>query len=37
VRYQPLFNLREFDDNHPVLGSWIVDGEAAGIGIRKAA
>jgi glutathionylspermidine synthase len=23
------------DGNHPLLGSWIIDGEPAGIGIRE--
>ena len=25
----------EFNGNHPVLGSWIVAGESAGLGIRE--
>ena len=34
--YQQLFELPEFDDNYPVIGSWIIGQEAAGIGIREA-
>jgi len=33
--YQQLFELPNFDGNRPVLGSWIVDGEPAGMGIRE--
>jgi glutathionylspermidine synthase len=33
--YQQLFALPDFDGNRPVLGSWIVDGEPAGMGIRE--
>jgi glutathionylspermidine synthase len=33
--YQQLFPLPDFDGNRPVLGSWIVDGEPAGMGIRE--
>lgn len=33
--YQDLALLAKFDGNYPVLGSWIIDGEAAGIGIRE--
>jgi glutathionylspermidine synthase len=33
--YQALFDLPDFDGNRPVLGSWIVDGEPAGMGIRE--
>jgi hypothetical protein len=32
---QQLYELPDFDGNRPVLGSWIVDGEPAGIGIRE--
>lgn len=33
--YQDLAMLPKFDDNYPVIGSWVVDGESAGIGIRE--
>ncbi len=33
--YQDLYDLPDFDGNRPVLGSWIVDGEPAGMGIRE--
>jgi len=33
--YQGLFDLPDFQGARPVLGSWIVDGEPAGIGIRE--
>jgi glutathionylspermidine synthase len=33
--YQRLFSLPNFDDNYPVIGSWIIGGESAGIGIRE--
>jgi glutathionylspermidine synthase len=33
--YQELYPLRDFGNGYPVLGSWIVDGEAAGLGIRE--
>ena len=33
--YQELCPLPSFDDNYPVIGSWIVGGEPAGIGIRE--
>lgn len=33
--YQELYPLRDFGNGYPVLGSWIVDGEAAGMGIRE--
>jgi glutathionylspermidine synthase len=33
--YQELYESPGFDGNHPVLGSWIVDGEPAGLGIRE--
>jgi len=33
--YQALFNLPDFDGNRAVLGSWIVDGQPAGMGIRE--
>ena len=34
--YQQLFELPDFDNNYPVIGSWIIGQEAAGIGIREA-
>ena len=34
--YQQLFELPEFDNNYPVIGSWIIGQDAAGIGIREA-
>lgn len=33
--YQAYWELPEFDGNHPVIGSWMVDGWACGIGIRE--
>ncbi len=33
--YQALYELPDFDGNRPVVGSWIVDGEPAGMGIRE--
>jgi glutathionylspermidine synthase len=33
--YQRLYPLRSFDGNHPVVGSWLVNGYACGIGIRE--
>jgi glutathionylspermidine synthase len=33
--YQELHRPPEFDGNYPVIGSWVVDQEAAGIGIRE--
>jgi glutathionylspermidine synthase len=33
--YQELFELPEFDAARPVVGSWIVDGAPAGIGVRE--
>jgi glutathionylspermidine synthase len=35
--FQELVNIPEFDGKRPVLGSWIVGQEAAGMGIREAA
>ncbi|WP_330249409.1 glutathionylspermidine synthase family protein [Nocardia sp. NBC_00565] len=35
--YQLLDPLPEFDDMRPVLGAWIVGGNAAGLGIRETA
>ena len=34
--YQALFSLPEFDGKYPVIGSWIIGQEAAGMGIREA-
>jgi glutathionylspermidine synthase len=33
--YQQYCAPSNFDGNFPVLGSWVIDGEAAGIGIRE--
>lgn len=33
--YQRLFDLPNFDGNYPVIGSWVIGQEAAGIGIRE--
>ncbi len=33
--YQHLYELPDFGGNRPVIGSWIVDGEPAGMGIRE--
>lgn len=33
--YQALYPLRDFGNGYPVLGCWVVDGEAAGMGIRE--
>lgn len=33
--YQKLFNLPNIDGNYPVIGSWVIGGESAGIGIRE--
>lgn len=35
--YQALARIPVFDDRYPVLGSWVIDGVAAGIGIRESA
>lgn len=34
--YQELFTLPNFSDHYPVIGSWVIGQEAAGIGIREA-
>ena len=34
--YQDLFELPSFDGNFPVVGSWVIGQEPAGIGIREA-
>jgi len=33
--YQSLAHIPAFDEVYPVLGSWVIDGTAAGIGIRE--
>ena len=33
--YQQYFALPTYDGQHPIVGSWIIDQEAAGIGIRE--
>lgn len=33
--YQAFYDLPDFAGNRPVLGSWIIDGEPAGMGIRE--
>jgi glutathionylspermidine synthase len=33
--YQALHELPNFDGNHPMVGSWVIEGESAGIGIRE--
>jgi glutathionylspermidine synthase len=33
--YQQLAPIKPFDGRHPIVGSWIVNGWAAGIGIRE--
>lgn len=33
--YQQYVPLPEFDGNHPVLGTWVVDGRPAGLGVRE--
>ena len=35
--YQELRALPEFEGRHPVIGSWMINGYAAGIGIRESA
>ena len=34
--YQQYAPLPDFDDKYPVIGAWVIDGEAAGLGIREA-
>lgn len=34
--WQRLYDLPDFDGQRPVVGSWVVDGSAVGIGIREA-
>ncbi|WP_294310130.1 glutathionylspermidine synthase family protein [uncultured Chryseobacterium sp.] len=33
--YQQLFDLPDLDGNYPVIGSWVIGQESAGIGIRE--
>jgi glutathionylspermidine synthase len=33
--YQKLINLPNYDNNYPIIGSWVIGQEAAGIGIRE--
>jgi glutathionylspermidine synthase len=33
--YQELFSLPKFDNNYPVIGSWVIGQEPAGMGIRE--
>src|ERR1019366_1153276 len=33
--YQAIAPIPHLDGNYPVLGSWVIDGEPAGIGIRE--
>lgn len=33
--YQKYVELPDFDGNHPVLGTWVIGGRAAGLGIRE--
>lgn len=33
--YQALAKVPDFDGNYPVIGSWVIGGESAGIGIRE--
>lgn len=33
--YQELAPIPNFNGMHPVIGSWVIDGESAGIGIRE--
>ncbi len=33
--YQQYFELPEFDGRHPILGSWMIGGKPAGMGIRE--
>lgn len=33
--YQQLFDLPDFEGNYPVIGSWVIGQESAGIGIRE--
>lgn len=33
--YQRRFNIQSYDEKYPIIGSWLVDGNFAGIGIRE--
>ena len=33
--YQELAPVKNFNGNYPVIGSWLIDGESAGMGIRE--
>ncbi|HTS44743.1 MAG TPA: glutathionylspermidine synthase family protein [Puia sp.] len=33
--YQELFELPDYEGNHPVIGSWVIGQQPAGIGIRE--
>lgn len=33
--YQQYVALPNFDGNNAVIGSWVIDGESAGIGVRE--
>ena len=33
--YQEFFQLPEYEGNYPVIGSWVIGGEPAGMGIRE--
>jgi glutathionylspermidine synthase len=33
--YQQFFQIPEFDGSYPIIGSWMIDQEPAGIGIRE--
>ena len=35
--FQEFRALPPFDGQHAVLGSWVIDGESAGLGIRESA
>jgi len=34
--FQKFFNIPEHDGKRPILGSWVIDGESAGMGVREA-
>jgi glutathionylspermidine synthase len=33
--YQQLATIPNYNDNYPIIGSWVIGGESAGIGIRE--
>lgn len=33
--YQEYFDLPLYDGQHPIVGSWVIDEESAGVGIRE--